>query len=161
MSRNVESLQPRIGFRVSRFRDGRLGGTNDSSVAWRRFGNERVGWFGSLVGRWGVHRWRPCRAECTGSLPTSEVKRRRARLVLGWGNAREDLRELSALLMLPMTKVLAVKVFFLSFHAPPPHFLLSSCRLAAPDCHRHSTSLPPSLPSAAPHFTSLHVIDCR
>ena len=41
-------------------------------------------------------RWRPYRAECTGSLPTSEVKRRTARLVLGWGTAREDLRVLSA-----------------------------------------------------------------
>ena len=40
--------------------------------------------------------WRPYRVECTGSLPTSEVKRRRARLVLGWGTAREDLRVLSA-----------------------------------------------------------------
>ena len=44
----------------------------------------------------GVHRWRPYRVECTGSLPTSEVKRRRARLVLGWGTAREDLRVLPA-----------------------------------------------------------------
>ena len=41
-------------------------------------------------------RWRPYRVECTGSLPTSEVKRRRARLVLGWGTAREDLRVLPA-----------------------------------------------------------------
>ncbi len=41
-------------------------------------------------------RGRPYRVECTGSLPTSEVKRRRARLVLGWGTAREDLRVLSA-----------------------------------------------------------------
>ena len=40
--------------------------------------------------------WRPYRVECTGSLPTSEVKRRRARLVLGWGTAREDLRVLPA-----------------------------------------------------------------
>ena len=32
--------------------------------------------------------------ECTGSLPNSEVKRRRARLVLGWGTAREGLRVL-------------------------------------------------------------------
>ena len=40
--------------------------------------------------------WRPYRVECTGSLPTSEVKRRRARLVLGWGTAREVLRVLSA-----------------------------------------------------------------
>ena len=35
--------------------------------------------------------------EYTGSLLTSEVKLRRARLVLGWGTAREDLRVLSAL----------------------------------------------------------------
>ena len=41
-------------------------------------------------------RWRPYRVERTGSLPTSEVKRRRARLVLGWGTAREDLRVLPA-----------------------------------------------------------------
>ena len=41
-------------------------------------------------------RWRPYRVECTGSLPTSEVKRRRARLVLGWGTAREDLWVLPA-----------------------------------------------------------------
>ena len=50
----VGALQPRNGFRVSRFRDGRLGGTYDCSVAWRRFGDERVGCFGSLVGRWVV-----------------------------------------------------------------------------------------------------------
>ena len=31
-----------------------------------------------------------------GSLSTSEVKRHRARLVLGWGTAWEDLRVLSA-----------------------------------------------------------------
>ena len=43
-----------------------------------------------------LRRWRPYRVECTGSLPTSEVKRRRARLVLGWGTAREDLRVLPA-----------------------------------------------------------------
>ena len=42
------------------------------------------------------YRWRPYRVECTGSLPMSEVKRRRARLVLGWGTAREDLRVLPA-----------------------------------------------------------------
>ena len=32
-------------------------------------------------------RWRPYRVECTGSLLTSEVKRHRAWLVLGWGTA--------------------------------------------------------------------------
>ena len=41
-------------------------------------------------------RWRPYRVEYTGSLSTSEVKRRRARLVLGWGTAWEHLRVLSA-----------------------------------------------------------------
>jgi hypothetical protein len=43
-----------------------------------------------------IRRQRPYRVECTGSLPNSEVKRRRARLVLGWGTAREDLRVLLA-----------------------------------------------------------------
>jgi len=38
--------------------------------------------------RYGMARWRPYRVECTGSLPNSEVKRRRARLVLGWGTDR-------------------------------------------------------------------------
>ena len=36
--------------------------------------------------------WRPYRVERNGSLPTSEVKRRRARLVLGWGTAREGCK---------------------------------------------------------------------
>ena len=43
-------------------------------------------------------RWRPYRVECRGSLLTSEDKRRGARLVLGRGTAREDLRVLPALL---------------------------------------------------------------
>jgi hypothetical protein len=42
-------------------------------------------------------RRRPYRVECTGSLLTSELKRRRARLVPGWGTARADLRVLSAI----------------------------------------------------------------
>ena len=41
-------------------------------------------------------RRRPYHVECTGSLLTSEVKRHRARLVLGWGTAWEDLRVLTA-----------------------------------------------------------------
>ena len=41
-------------------------------------------------------RWRLYRVECTGSLPTSEAKQRRARLALGWGTARQDLRVLPA-----------------------------------------------------------------
>ena len=43
---------------------------------------------------------RPYHVECTGSLSTSEVKQRRARSVLGWGTAWEDLRVLSAFLIL-------------------------------------------------------------
>ena len=43
-----------------------------------------------------MSRRRPYRVECTGSLSTSEVKQHRARLVLGWGTAWEDLRVLSA-----------------------------------------------------------------
>ena len=41
-------------------------------------------------------RRRPYRVECTGSLSTSEVKQRRARLVLGWGTAWGDPWVLSA-----------------------------------------------------------------
>ena len=41
-------------------------------------------------------------AENTESLLTSEVKQHRARLVLGWGTAWEDLRVLSAFLAIPM-----------------------------------------------------------
>ena len=50
-------------------------------------------WHQSLFHR---YRWRPYHVECTGSLLTSEVKRHRARLVLGWGTAWEDLRVLPA-----------------------------------------------------------------
>jgi hypothetical protein len=63
---------------------------------WHRFGACSVGRYVPVRAPCAVHRWRPYRVECTGSLPTSEVKRRRARLVLGWGTAREDLRVLPA-----------------------------------------------------------------
>ena len=53
--------------------------------------------------------WRPYRVECSGSLPTSEVKRRRARLVLGWGTAREDLR------VLPAFSLASLVCFLVSF----------------------------------------------
>ena len=43
-----------------------------------------------------ILRLRPYRVEHTGSLPNSAVKQRRARLVLRWGTAREDLRVLLA-----------------------------------------------------------------
>ena len=38
---------------------------------------------------WGYSRWRPYRVEYTGSLPNSEVNRRRARSVLDWGTVWE------------------------------------------------------------------------
>ena len=49
-------------------------------------------------------RWRPYRVECTGSLLTSEVKRHRARLVLGWGTAWEHPRVLPAFLHLLLAR---------------------------------------------------------
>ena len=45
-------------------------------------------------------RQRPYRDEYTGSLPNSEVNRRRARSVLGWGTAWEALWVLLAFLRL-------------------------------------------------------------
>ena len=52
----------------------------------------------SIRSKYEISRRRPYRVECTGSLLTSEVKQHRARLVLGWGTAWEDLRVLSAFL---------------------------------------------------------------
>ena len=58
---------------------------------------------------------RPYHVECTGSLPTSEVKRHRARLVLGWGTAWEHPRVLPAFLrrhdMTRVTRVVCVARF--------------------------------------------------
>ena len=48
-------------------------------------------------------RWRPYRVECTGSLSTSEVKRHRARLVLGWGTAWEHPGVLPAFAACPFS----------------------------------------------------------
>ena len=59
--------------------------------------------------------------EYTGSLPTSEVKRRRARLVLGWGTAREDLRVLSAFCF----KISPSRFPWVARLKKPPGFLLS------------------------------------
>ena len=59
-----------------------------------------------------VFRRRPYRVECTGSLPTSDVKRRRARLVLGWGTAREDLRVLTAFIIFIMFNSLALSLSY-------------------------------------------------
>jgi hypothetical protein len=55
-------------------------------------------------------RRRPYRAECTGSLLTSKVKRRTARLLLGWGAAREDFRVLSAIYILCTQKKFVLEV---------------------------------------------------
>ena len=52
-------------------------------------------------------RQRPYRNEYTRSLPNSEVNRRRARIVLRWGTAREVLRVLLALFFFP--KILAFR----------------------------------------------------
>ena len=56
-------------------------------------------------------RRRPYRVDCTGSLLTSEVKRRRARLILGWGTAREDPTVLSAIYILCTQKQFALPSF--------------------------------------------------
>ena len=56
-------------------------------------------------------RCRPYYVENTGSLPNSEVKRRKARLVLGSGTAWEPLRVLTA--------------FFPAHFSPFPHSLES------------------------------------
>jgi hypothetical protein len=79
-----------------KFRDGRSCERICWSSMWHRLGVCGVGRCVPVGAHCVVHRWRPYRVECTGSLPTSEVKRRRARLVLGWGTAREDLRVLPA-----------------------------------------------------------------
>ena len=68
-----------------------------SPLIWRSAGlpvparDAAFGW------RWAKrNRRRPYRAECTGSLPTSEVKRYRGRSVLGWEAARGAPRVPSA-----------------------------------------------------------------
>ena len=78
------------------FRDDRSSERIGWPSVWHRFGACIVGRYVPIGAQCIVHRWRPYRVECTGPLPTSEVKRRRARLVLGWGTAREDLRVLPA-----------------------------------------------------------------
>ena len=100
------------------FRGSRSGERNDCLPSWRRFWDGGVGGPGSLLGRWVVHRWRPYRVECTGSLPTSEVKRRRARLVLGWGTAREDLRVLPAFVVCRVAVGVFVVCVCLGFLSP-------------------------------------------
>jgi hypothetical protein len=74
-------------------------------------------WYVAIVARhtkWMLRddriRRRPYRVECTGSLLTSEINQRRARLVLGWGAAREEFRVLSAIHILYTQKKLVLEV---------------------------------------------------
>ena len=53
----------------------------------------------------GKNRQRPYRDERTGSLSNSEVNRRRARSVLGWGTAWEALRVLLAFFLVSVAPV--------------------------------------------------------
>ena len=76
-------------------------------------------------------RRRPYRVECTGSLSTSEVKQHRARLVLGWGTAWEDLWVLSASSLHHVSKVRRV-VFLLAL--PSEDLLLRACLLKRVVC---------------------------
>ena len=75
-------------------------------------------------------RQRPYRVECTGSLPNSEVKRRRARIVPGWGTAWEVLRVLLAFLMLWLFRGLAG--LFLGFYGGWSRFGASGGTKIAP-----------------------------
>ena len=59
-----------------------------------------------------LFRRRPYRVECTGSLLTSEVKRHRAWLVLGWGTAWEHPQVLSAFSISSLASA--------AHQAPPP-----------------------------------------
>ena len=81
----------RLLFRICRWRRGRMSEVGKCrGIIYCRFTRS------CLLCASDVLRRRPYRAECTGFLLTSEVKQRRARSVLGWGTAWEDLRVLSA-----------------------------------------------------------------
>ena len=107
---------------------------------------------------------RPYRVECTGSLPNSEVKRRRARSVPGWGTAREALRVLLAF-SFPLPYTFPIQTCFRPFpharapkHAAPRHKvdgLRSKAYVSHPPGmeHRrlsHACMLPPQ--GHAPHM---------
>ena len=71
---------------------------------------------------------RPYRSERTGSLSNSEVNRRRARSVLGWGTAWEAIRVL------------------LAFHLCPPLFLQEVRNIRAlPNASGHTATNTPDL----------------
>ena len=70
--------------------------TNQRCSVWGIRGGEIWRNLGSQTGPNPTTCWRPYRCEYTGSLQNSEVNHCRARIVLGWGTAREVLRVLLA-----------------------------------------------------------------
>ena len=74
-----------------------------------------------LPGHTGAHHcYRPYRVECTGSLLTSEVKRHRAWLVLGWGTACEHLKVLAAFLLAALCAPMPDAPYLGSIPPPAP-----------------------------------------
>ena len=71
-----------------------------------------------------IFRQRPYFVEYTRSHPNSEVKRRKARSVLGWGTAREALRVLLAFFLrfsMPFifwSEMFQILYMFTSYHSP-------------------------------------------
>ena len=78
-------------------------------------------------------RWRPYRAEYTGSLPNSEVNRRRARSVLDWGTVWEHLR-------VPPAFCHALDLF--AGVAPAERSLITVAILAQGNATAHASSRP-------------------
>ena len=78
-------------------------------------------------------RWRPYRAEYTGSLPNSEVNRRRARSVLDWGTVWEHLR-------VPPAFCRALELF--AGAAPAERSLITVAILAQGNATAHASSRP-------------------
>jgi hypothetical protein len=71
-----------------------------------------------------VFRQRPYCVECTGSHPNSEVKPRKARIVLGWVTAREVLRVLLTFFA-TLTQVFHAKKIFTVLDAQDPCILVT------------------------------------
>ena len=61
--------------------------------------------------------WWAYPVDCTGNLPNSEIKRRMARLVLGWGTAREDLRGCCQLIWLRHSRLRRERTIALTYAA--------------------------------------------
>ena len=79
-------------------------GSFENYVCPHFFKNDQASCFLCLCHKKWIHRWRPYRVECTRSLLTSEVKRHRAQLVLGWGTAWEAFRVLPAFFFFILAK---------------------------------------------------------